>query len=246
MTAATAPVARRVEHVMGMPISLALRGRHSAGPAADAAWAAVLASLREADRVFSTYRADSVVRRIDRGELALDDAPADVHEVLAIAARAERATDGAFSVWRGGSFDPNGVVKGWAVQRASALLRDLPDTDVCLSAGGDLVAWSAGEPWHVGIEDPRDPTRLIAKVPVTDGAVASSGTAHRGAHLVDARTGIPPTGIAGVTVLAASLTDADVDATAAYALGRGALTWLRRRVGRTGLVVWADGSAEPF
>ena len=51
---------RRVEHVMGMPISLALRGRHAGDARGDAAWAAALAVLREADRVFSTYRADSV------------------------------------------------------------------------------------------------------------------------------------------------------------------------------------------
>lgn len=243
---AVEPVARRVEHVMGMPVSVALRGRHAHGWEADAAWAAVLDSLRAADRVFSTYRADSVVSRLNHGELALDEVPDEVHEVLAIGERARRATDGAFSVWRDGRLDPSGVVKGWATQRAAAALRALPDTDVCLGAGGDLVGWSATVPWRIGIEDPRDPTRLVATVPLTDGAVASSGTAHRGAHLVDARTGTAPAGIAGVTVLAASLTDADVDATAAYALGRDALTWLRRRVGRTGLVVWADGTAEPF
>jgi FAD:protein FMN transferase len=244
---AAAPVVRRVEHVMGMPISLALRGRHT-HDAADAAWAAVLDTLRAADAVFSTYRADSVVSAIRRGELALADAPQDVHEVLAIAARAERATDGAFSAWRSGPdgvrvLDPSGVVKGWAVQRAAAALHTLAGTDSCLSAGGDMLCRSmSGQPWHVGIEDPHDPTRLLAVVAVRDGAVATTGTAHRGAHLVDARTGTTPGAVAQVTVIARSLTDADVDATAAYTLGPDAAQWLRRRVGRNGLVVWADGT----
>ena len=48
-----------------------------------------------------------------------------------------------------------------------------------------------------------------------------------------------------MTVVAASLTDADVDATAAFALGRDAARWLASRPGRTGLVVWADGTATP-
>jgi thiamine biosynthesis lipoprotein len=246
--ASAPPVVRRVEHVMGMPISLALRGRHADDEAADAAWAAVLASLRDADAVFSTYRADSVVSAIRRGDLALGDAPDEVHEVLAIGARAERATDGAFSVWRPGPggdhvLDPSGVVKGWAVERASAFLRALPGTDFCLSAGGDLVGRALeGGPWRVGIEDPHDPARVLAVVPVRDGAVATSGTAHRGAHLVDARTGAAPGVVAQVTVVARSLTTADVDATAAYALGSGAAEWLGRRVGRSGLVVWADGT----
>jgi thiamine biosynthesis lipoprotein len=237
-----APVARRVEHVMGMPISLALRGRHTDDTAADTAWAAVLDSLRDADRVFSTYRADSVVSAIRRGELPLADAPAQVHQVLALGARAERATDGAFSVWRP-DLDPSGVVKGWAVERAAAFLRALPDTDFCLSAGGDMACRALeGEPWRVGIEDPHDPARVLAVVPVRDGAVATSGTAHRGAHLVDARSGTAPAAVAQVTVIARSLTDADLDATAAYALGPRAAQWLGHRVGRSGLVVWADGT----
>jgi FAD:protein FMN transferase len=247
-TAVALPVARRVEHVMGMPISLALRGRHLDDDAADAAWAAALEVLREADRVFSPYRPDSVVSAIRRGELDLADAPADVHEVLAIAARAERASDGAFSVWRPDldgrpALDPSAVVKGWAAQRAAAALHLLEDTDSCLGAGGDLVCRSvSGVPWRVGIEDPHDPTRVLATVEVHDGAVATSGTAHRGAHLVDARTGSAPAAVAQVTVVAASLTDADVDATAAYALGPQAAQWLGHRVGRRGLVVWADGT----
>ena len=237
-----APVVRRVEHVMGMPISLALRGRHTDDEAADTAWARVLACLRDADAVFSTYRADSIVSAIRRGDLALADAPAEVHEVLAIGARAERATDGAFSLWRP-ELDPDGVVKGWAVERASGFLRALPDTDSCLSAGGDMACRSvSGAPWRVGIEDPHDPARVLAVVPVRDGAVATSGSAHRGAHLVDARTGTAPGVVAQVTVTAPSLTDADVDATAAYALGPHAAEWLGRRVGRAGLVVWADGT----
>jgi thiamine biosynthesis lipoprotein len=72
--------------------------------------------------------------------------------------------------------------------------------------------------------------------------VATSGTAHRGQHIVDARTGLPPSGVASVTVIAQDLTWADIDATAAYAQGPAAADWLAGRPGRTGLVVWADGT----
>ena len=240
---------RRVEQVMGMPVSLAVRG--PAGlPAVEAAWAAVVAELREVDRVFSRYRPDSVVSRLGRGELGLDDCPPEFAEVLALGARAEQESGGAFRVHRPGpdgalELDADGVVKGWAVQRAARHLADLPGTDFCLSAGGDLVCATAdpgSPPWRIGIEDPHDPQRVLAVVPVTTGAVATSGTAHRGAHLVDARTGRPPTGVASVTVIADDLTWADLDATAAYAHGPGAADWLATRPGRTGLVVWADGT----
>jgi thiamine biosynthesis lipoprotein len=97
----------------------------------------------------------------------------------------------------------------------------------------------------VGIEDPLDPTRVLAVVPVRRGAVATSGHAHRGHHVVDPRTGRPPEGVASVTVLAADLVTADVDATAAYAMGRAGLPWLKERA-RTGVVVWSDGTAEVY
>jgi thiamine biosynthesis lipoprotein len=145
--------------------------------------------------------------------------------------------------------DPSGVVKGWAVQRASVHLGSLDDTDFCLSAGGDMVCHVADDerpPWQVGIEDPRDPDSLVATVEVRRGAVATSSAAHRGAHIVDARTGAVPDALASVTVLANDLTWADIDATAAYAMGAGALAWLRERPGRRGLVVRSDGHTDVF
>lgn len=256
MTASTEPSARPalrfVEHVMGMPVSLAVRGGLAETSAVDGAWADVMAELRWVDLVFSTWKPHSAVSRLGRGEIALADCPPEVAEVVGLAERAEAESGGAFSCHlpdREGRrrFDPTGVVKGWAVERAAGALRRLDGTDFALSAGGDMVCRTVrpgAPPWQVGIEDPRDPRRLIATVPVHNGAVATSGTAHRGSHLVDARTGLPPEGVASVTVIAASLTWADIDATAAYAHGSDAATWLRGRPGRTGLVVWADGRTE--
>jgi thiamine biosynthesis lipoprotein len=245
-----APIARYVDHVMGMPISLALRGRHTRDASARSTWNAVVDELREVDRVFSTYRPDSFISRLGRDELSLPDCPPEVSEVLEIANQAVEISDGAFSVYLPNHvgelvFDPTGVVKGWAVQRAADRhLLGLEDTDYCLSAGGDLVARTvdpASTPWCIGIEDPLDPSRIVATVPVRTGAVATSGTSHRGTHIVDPRTGRPAYGIASVTVVGDSLTWVDIEATAAFAHGPHALDWLRSRPGRTGLVVWADG-----
>lgn len=246
------PVMRRfVGHSMGMPISVALRGKHAQDPAGVTAWNEAMATLQEVDRVFSTYRPDSYVSRWGRGELRLEDCPEELADVVALGMLAERESGGAFTLRRTDPsgrtvLDPTGVVKGWAVERAAAPLRQLDDTDFCLSAGGDLLCRTvdpAASPWRIGIEDPHDTSRLVARVPIHTGAVATSGTAHRGAHLVDGRTGLPPQGVASVTVVNDSLTWADIDATAAYAHGPDAARWLRSRAGRTGLVVWADGTA---
>ncbi len=252
-TASARPgVVRRVEQLMGMPVSLALRGRYAGTPAGEAAWAEVVTELRWVDRVFSLWRPDSSASRLRRGEIVVDDAPPELAEVIELAHQAERESGGAFSAYHPTAdgelaFDPTGVVKGWAVERAARHLRTLDGTDFCLSAGGDLVCHLAradSPAWRIGIEDPADPTRLLARVPVRSGAVATSGTVHRGSHLVDARTGVAPVGVASVTVVGPSLTWADIDATAAYAHGRAAADWLRTRPGRTALVVWADGRYE--
>jgi thiamine biosynthesis lipoprotein len=244
------PVRRRVEHVMGMPISLALRGRHALSAEGGEAWQAVIEQLREVDRVFSTYREDSIIRRLDRGELRLAECPAEVAKVLDLGRVAEQLSDGAFSIVLSDGdgnrrLDPSGVVKGWAAERASQFLAELDDTDFCLSAGGDIVCHTAdtdGLPWRIGIEHPHNPKSLIAVVPVRSGAVATSGSAHRGQHIVDARTGQPVEGVASVTVIGRSLTWADIDATAAYAHGPLAAAWLQARPDRIALVVWPDAT----
>ncbi|MCZ4498079.1 MAG: ApbE family protein [Marmoricola sp.] len=247
-------VDRRFDHVMGMPISLALRGLHAHDHFAEHAWQQALESLREADRIFSTYRADSAISRLASGELLLQDCPPVVAEVLELGDRARAESGGAFDVRRrdpGGQvvLDPSGVVKGWAVQRAAASLSRLKRTDFCLSAGGDMLCRTAapGSPgWRIGIEDPFDPTKVVAVVPVRDGAIATSGLAARGAHITDPRTDRTPDYFASVTVVAADLTWADIDATAAFVLGPDAPAWLASRPGRSGVLVRTDGTAEAF
>ncbi|MBF4162783.1 FAD:protein FMN transferase [Nocardioides sp. CBS4Y-1] len=236
---------------MGMPVSVALRGRHADDDLGRGAWAEAIAALRDVDRVFSTYRPDSTVSRLADGDLALDDCPPEVREVLDIAERASAASGGAFDVRATGRLDPSGVVKGWAVERAARPLLHLDDTDVCLSAGGDMVCRVASldrPAWRVGIEDPRAPGaagRLIGTVSVRDGAVATSGSTHRGQHVVHARSGKPPAHVLQVSVVAGDLVTADLDATSALALDDAAPAWLerRRRQGHlvAALVVWRDG-----
>jgi thiamine biosynthesis lipoprotein len=239
---------------MGMPISLAIRGRHASDEHGAAAWESALAILHDADQVFSTYRPDSVISRLARRELRLTDCPPEVAEVLELGERARQESGGAFDIRRPGPdgapvLDPSGVVKGWAVERAARFLDALPGTDFCLSAGGDMVCRvkrPEAAPWRIGIEDPRDPGRVLAIAPLRNEAIATSGSAHRGDHVVDARTGRPPEQLASVTVIGPDLVWADIDATAAFALDTAAVRWLEGRTGRRGLVVSSSGATELF
>jgi len=230
---------------MGLPVSVLARGEQAESARADAAVRAVFAELVEADRVFSPYKSDSVVSLLARGELGRDDVDPVVREVGERCVRARELTGGLFDAeLPGGGWDPSGLVKGWAVERAGERLREVSDLDWCLNAGGDvLVVCPSSRPFTVGIQDPRDPGRVVASVARSDGAVATSGTAARGAHLYDPRTGGPVvTEWLSVSVSGPSLEYADVFATAAFVAGEEWPGVLAALSGYEGLGILADGN----
>jgi thiamine biosynthesis lipoprotein len=212
------------------------------GPIAEAvAW------LHEVDATYSTYRDDSVVSRLARGELSLNESPAQVRELFDLCDRVSVETKGFFSVnaGPGGSLDPSGMVKGWAIERASDLLAMHGARNHAVNGGGDiqLEGESApGQPWRIGISDPRHAGTVLTVVAGRNLAVATSGMAERGAHIIDPHTGAPADGLASVTVVGRHLTFADAYATAAYAMGPDALAWIESLGGYEGLVVLPDGA----
>jgi thiamine biosynthesis lipoprotein len=232
-----------VEHVMGMPASVLLRGESLDG--AEDVVASASAELHRIDATFSTYRDDSEISRLRAGAMRRADVSSDVAEVLDLCERARQDTGGWFDIDLPGGLDPSGLVTGWAIERALAVLRTLPDVDVCLNVGGDVaVHVAAGRPAFVaGIEDPHDRSRLAATVPLTDGGLATSGTAARGLHIVDPHTGRPVSDVASVSVLGPSPMWADVYATAAFARAD-RVGWLAGLPSYEGLVVRCDGAVE--
>lgn len=234
---------------MGLPFSIHLRGpaAHSNGTAELVGQ--VFADLRRIDALFSTYRAESQISRINDGTLEVADADPLVPEILLLGELAQKQTGGLFSVHLPDAngrlrLDPSGIVKGWAAQRAFNRLGSLAGQDICLNAGGDVMVstGSNGPPWRVGIEDPLQ-AGILAVLGCRDGAVATSGTRARGAHLIDPRDGSRPTSLSQVTVTGPSLIWADVLATAAFIHGPTAAEWLTGYPGYEGLVVEASGAA---
>jgi thiamine biosynthesis lipoprotein len=214
-----------VEQVMGLPVSVLVRGPQAREPGTARAVAALFERLRADDAVFSTWRPDSAVSRIQLGELRVEDAGTRVQEVAYLCREAERQTQGAFSAWVNGVFDPTGLVKGWAVEQATLELeRRLARHDLLVNAGGDILATCRRidtPDWRIAVEDPRDRTRTLLTVPLRRGAVATSGTAARGEHIIDPATGTPARGLLSATVIGPSLCWADVHATAAFVRGPG-------------------------
>jgi len=199
--------------------------------------------LREVDAVFSTYRADSEISRLGRGELALADCRPEVDEVLTACLALERATRGYFSVRAAGRLDPSGYVKGWAVAGAAARLSEAGAGDFCINAGGDVAVRGRPAPdrlWRIGIRHPEQPQRLAAVLAGEDLAVATSGAYERGAHILDPHTGAPPEGLLSVTVVGPDLALADAYATAAYAMGDGGPAWTATLDGYDAMCITSD------
>jgi thiamine biosynthesis lipoprotein len=229
-----------VEHIMGMPILLDVRDDEQD----EAAIARMWDWLRWVDATFSTYRADSEVCRLDRGELALEDAHPEVRAVLDRCAQLRVATRGFFDARAaGGALDPSGLVKGWAVGRAAALLDGAGLLNYALNAGGDIVLSGRPVPdlrWRVGIQHPTVRDKLAAVVEANELAVATSGAYERGQHVLDPHTGRPPSGVLSVTVTGPDLATADAYATAAFAMGEAGPRWTARLPGYEAMTILAD------
>lgn len=243
---AQAPVAvRHVEEVMGTVFSFDVRGGDPG--AVRAALAEAVDGLHRVDEVFSTYRDGSEISRLGRGELTVEECSAEVSEVLALGEEAARVSDGWFSTSYGGRLDPTGIVKGWAVERAARRLAAAGATGVSVNGGGDVQLLGVPgpeRPWRVGVSDPLRPGGLAAVISAagtSELAVATSGTAERGSHIADPRTGKSAvTDLVAVTVVAPTVTWADCWATAAFAMGsRDGLRWLEALPGVEALLITA-------
>jgi FAD:protein FMN transferase len=203
---------------MGTVVSfdVPLSARHDGSLEAATGW------LHWVDRVFSPYRPDSDVSRLAAGEVTVDACAPEVAEVLAACAHLSEESGGYFTAFPGGRLDPSGYVKGWATERAASLLSAAGSANHLVNAGGDVQcagSRAVGEPWRVGIADPFRRGALALVVAARDGAVATSGIAERGAHILDPHTGRPASGLASLTVVGPSLALADAYATAAFAMG---------------------------
>ena len=236
------PGVRRIEHVMGMPVIADVRDEGFDDEILDE----VFAWLRWVDETFSTYKDSSEISRLNRGELAVADLHPEVRAVLARCEELRVATDGYFDLRAASptALDPSGLVKGWSIDRAGAILDLAGIRNYALNAGGDILLRGRAVPasgWRIGIQDPFRPDDVARVIETGDLAIATSGEYARGHHVLDPHAHEPPQGIVSVTITGPDLATADAYATAAFAMGHPrALHWTARLQGYEGLLITAD------
>lgn len=155
--------------------------------------------------------------------------------------------------------DLGGIAKGYAVDRAIAVLRQHGVASAAVNAGGDMYLLGqrpqrAKRPrrfWRIGLQHPRQKDAVLETVQVRDRAVVTSGDyerffeqdGQRYHHIFDPQSGFPARGCQSVTIIADSVALGDALATAVFVLGPEAgLQLLTQYPQAEGLIVAADGT----
>lgn len=149
------------------------------------------------------------------------------------------------------------IAKGYAVDRASALLRRRGFANHVVEAGGDTYAAGskAGEPWRVGVKDPGG-AGSIGVLSIRERAVVTSGDymrffeyeGRRYAHIIDPTTGWPieaSRSPLSVTLLARNATEADAYCTAVTVMGsKRGLAFVESRPDLDAVLIERDGTVR--
>ena len=228
--------------LMGMPITLEVID----APASDI-FDAVFAYFEYVDRTFSTYKEDSQISRINRQELAIEQASADMRTIFTLAEQTRQLTAGYFDIARNGIYDPSGIVKGWAIDRAAKIIVQHGYKSFYVDAGGDIQmagSNSQGQPWRVGIRNPFNLNEIVKVLAVSNCGVATSGTSIRGHHIYNPHSDSPlRTDLVSLTVIGPNIYEADRFATAAFAMGAAGIMFIEQLAGFEGYAIDRRGLA---
>ena len=231
---------RHTRDIMGMPVSIEVIG--DSGDAVQQAFS----YFEYVDRTFSTYKSDSEISRLNRGEITGEDLSADVREVLDLCDQTKTESSGYFDIRTpGGLIDPSGLVKGWAINNAAKLVHDLGFENYYVEAGGDIQTHGTnteGKSWRIGIRNPFKHDEIVRVVEPRGRGIATSGAYERGQHIYDPHTGQPAGNeIASITVIGPDIYEADRFATAAFAMGDKGIFFLEQMEGLDAYMIDSEG-----
>jgi thiamine biosynthesis lipoprotein len=200
------------------------------------------------DNKFSTYKIDSEIMRINRGEVSLEGSSRDMQEIFHLAEATQKETGGYFDIInRKGIFDPSGIVKGWAINNVANLIKEYGFENYYVEAGGDIQVGgknSAGQKWKVGIENPFEQGKFVKVVYLSDQGIATSGTYIRGQHIYNPKDKEKDiTEIVSLTVIGPDIYEADRFATSAFAMGKAGIYLIEKQKGLEGYIIDSNGNA---
>jgi thiamine biosynthesis lipoprotein len=164
----------------------------------------------------------------------------------------ERSVDHIRLPLAGMELDLGGIGKEYAADRAAEVLRGAGVVHGYVNLAGDLAVLGPqanGDPWWVGVRHPRVADAAVARVPLQQGGIATSGdyerffeqAGTRYCHLLNPRTGFPVHGLQSVTVWGPSCLVAGSLASIAMLKGNEGAAWLARQQASA---LWVDAAGE--
>lgn len=222
---------------MGMPITLEVVDPWVTETAFDD----VFAYFEYVDEKFSTYKADSEISQINRREEKIEESSEDMKTIFGLAEQTRVETNGYFNIQHNDTYDPSGIVKGWAIYNASQILRREGFDNFYVEAGGDIQISGLNDlrqNWRVGIRNPFNLDEIVKVLSITDCGVATSGTYVRGQHIYNPLDDDQIiTDILSLTVIGPDIYEADRFATAAFAMGRTGIEFIESLEGFEGYMI---------
>jgi thiamine biosynthesis lipoprotein len=228
--------------IMGMPVTVQIVDSN----ATDEDIQDVFAYLHYIDQKFSTYKKDSEISQINRGEVKHLDYSNEMQKVLASCEETKQLTDGYFDINLNGILDPSGIVKGYAIWQAAQILKKKGYANFYVEIAGDIQVFGKnedGESWKVGIQNPFNLKEIIKIVRLSNKGIATSGNYQRGKHILNPKTKLAADEIAGISVIGPNVYEADRFATAAFAMGEEGIKFIGRIKGFAGYMVRNDRTA---
>lgn len=229
--------------MMGMPITIEIVDNKNFGNI----FSEIFDYFIYIDETFSTYKPTSEISKINLKKQSLKDVSSDVAEVLRLSELTKKETNGYFNIERNGKLDPSGLVKGWAIYKASKILRTKGFENFYIEAGGDIQVIGKnknGENWRTGIQNPFNKNEIVKVLSLENQGVATSGTYIRGQHIYN------PIGkndklidVVSLTVVGPNVYEADRFATAAFAMQEGAIQFIESIYGLEGYMIRKDKTA---
>ena len=185
------------------------------------------------DEVFSTYKENSIISQLKREEIEITTCSSEVQEVWGLCKQISELTQGAFNPWIKG-FDPSGLVKGWAAQKCGEIFQKHGVENSLVNAAGDLslrgglLKNSEVTPWEIGIRNPEIKDEIVESFKINTGAIATSGSYEKGAHIYDPFTNLIAIGARSATVIGPDAAIADALATALMVSGKDGANWFSK------------------
>ena len=193
--------------------------------------------LEYIDNKFSTYKKDSEIEKINRGDIEPSLYSSDMKKILDLCEQTKKETYGYFDISHKDKLDPSGIVKGFAIHESGNILKSNGYRNFYINIAGDIEVMgknSENKDWIIGIENPFLRGDVIKRVKLTDKGIATSGDYIRGDHIWNKDRN---SDIVSVTVIGENAYEADRFATAAFAMGKIGIDFIENLLGFEGYMI---------